>query len=1040
MTKIEVAPWIEDYVVDMEELYTEVVLEKIHNKPQGEETTVLSDYKELFTKYLAKRKNNSELSDLAVHDDDNTGFLCFKRKRSKQKRTNEKDKKLFKRDYGDVFTLYVVKSESVTMVRHKGNVDKSMQSDRGEKILVKGDPGMGKTTWSKKVAWDWTQGFLTTFSVVFFVFLKLVKPGSTIENIIIEQNSCMTGLKISDRTLGNFLETFGNRCLLILDGLHEHALGTNQDVLKIIRGEKMLSCNIIVTSRPHSTKKIAKYFPVIIRIGGFTYCKAEQFASKILSDRQKVVAVLKFNPAEFRNDVPVHRCPILLSFLCLLVKEDEINLSTTDMHIGEIYFRMVRCLYKKFTIRKGTLFRKEEFIRITTLIGKLAFDTLLTGNPLLQRSHVMSLIGQDAFDYGLLIGHEDFRLIRDETADIFISFPHRSLQEFVGALYFIWTIDEKGQSVFTSRLDKSQVLLTNPLFLQFCLWFLNSDEKYQFCKNASLVYADLTNYYTRLVNHVHLDAKHIAQKIPTLDLADLVTVNTKDELRLRFLRDILTKCDLVSHLSAETPEELAQVLTGYPFVALKFITCGDSEIHLSHLRKMEVGVKLGKFSSVNLNILLKRFTMDGLSVHLNLDNKSVPLDEDCGVDLRTLHMDCKHLLNKPLRSYWEHRHLTHLRIKDFLLTPLKTPIVQQLSATVEKGGLQCLTHLNLSECTSLKGTLRFLFETLLPEIQHINLVKTRLGADDLRALCLACNGEKKTLPKLTSLCLSLPYAMGAQTVSDNLFALPWPHLKQLYQYYNGTYFADKVDCLLAALKENKLPNLGCLGIESSVSAELYQSVCTMRKLEHLIFHNCDFIMKLLLQSPMQLTTLVLSYCELTSQDLSSLAQAAVKGRLPELKHLDLSNNKMTGEGLMSLFDTSCPWNQLLSLDIGNNLVGRSDITCAFMKKVETNGLLGSLHELGIDDYPSGEIIWPDLKVLYFPHCSVKSFRNISEAVNGGCFPSLRTICVKKFESYDASLLRTLQKRNIYPHKAIAPFYDPLTRVRCYCQITQAEEC
>ena len=167
-------------------------------------------------------------------------------------------------------------------------------------------------------------------------------------------------------------------------------------------------------------------------------------------------------------------------------------------------------------------------------------------------------------------------------------------------------------------------------------------------------------------------------------------------------------------------------------------------------------------------------------------------------------------------------------------------------------------------------------------------------------------------------------------------------------------------------------------------------------------------------------------CELTSQDLSSIAQAAEEGRLPELKHLDLSYNRMSGEGLMSLFDTSCHWDQLLSLDIGNNLLGRSDITCALMKKVETNGLLGSLQELGIDKYPVRGTIWPDLKVLYLPHCSVNSFRNISEAVNRGCFPALRTICVNKFESYDASLVRTLQKRNIYPHEAIAPLYDPFT--------------
>ena len=70
---------------------------------------------------------------------------------------------------------------------------------------------MGKTTWSKKVAWDWAKGLFQTFSLVFFVFLKLVKPGSTIENIIIEQNSYMTGLKIRDRTLRDILETFGKK-------------------------------------------------------------------------------------------------------------------------------------------------------------------------------------------------------------------------------------------------------------------------------------------------------------------------------------------------------------------------------------------------------------------------------------------------------------------------------------------------------------------------------------------------------------------------------------------------------------------------------------------------------------------------------------------------------------------------------------------------------------------------------------------------------------------------------------------------------------
>ena len=39
-----------------------------------------------------------------------------------------------------------------------------------------------------------------------------------------------------------------------------------------------------------------------------------------------------------------------------------------------------------------------------------------------------------------------------------------------------------------------------------------------------------------------------------------------------------------------------------------------------------------------------------------------------------------------------------------------------------------------------------------------------------------------------------------------------------------------------------------------------------------------------------LNSLILSNCGLNSQDLCSLAQASVEGRLPQLKHLDISEN------------------------------------------------------------------------------------------------------------------------------------------------------
>ena len=46
--KMEPAPWIRDYVVDMEELYTELELQKINHRLYCEEHVKLENYRELF--------------------------------------------------------------------------------------------------------------------------------------------------------------------------------------------------------------------------------------------------------------------------------------------------------------------------------------------------------------------------------------------------------------------------------------------------------------------------------------------------------------------------------------------------------------------------------------------------------------------------------------------------------------------------------------------------------------------------------------------------------------------------------------------------------------------------------------------------------------------------------------------------------------------------------------------------------------------------------------------------------------------------------
>ena len=238
--KIEPAPWIKDYLVDMEELYTELSLEKIHNKLFREDRKKLENYKVLFE----------------------PGMFEY------------------------LYIRYYVPEN----IRH--NIPSLMP----KRILKKGNPGMGKTSLVKKIAWDWARGDFDEISIVFFVYLKLVKPSEAIESIIISQTLVLQGLHVTERKISGILETFGGQCLIIFDGLDEHAFGQNEDVIKIIKGAKWLHSNVIVTSRPHSAKQIEGYCDTIVSVEGFTRSEAKKFVSRIVHDQEKVQQILDFNP------------------------------------------------------------------------------------------------------------------------------------------------------------------------------------------------------------------------------------------------------------------------------------------------------------------------------------------------------------------------------------------------------------------------------------------------------------------------------------------------------------------------------------------------------------------------------------------------------------------------------------------------------------------------------------------------------------------------------------------------------------------------
>ena len=331
--KITQYPWQNLTELDMDELYVNVTLEKLYRKAGGLERRVLENYIQLF---------NPEMR------------------------------------------------------------------NEGERILLKGDPGMGKTTLMKKITHDWVRGRFTDVSVVSFVMLKSVKPGEAIENVILKQTPVLEGNDVTPDQVRRILERFSSRCLLVLDGFDEQGQGRNVDVISIIEGRKYPNCKVIVTSRPHSTKKIEEHFDTIGRVEGFTEAEARKFVSKIVEDGDKVENILEFNPRRGLNSVfdeseeiqpPLYRNPILLSIMCFLVQNDAgvSDLFSRSEQRGWIYYRLLRCLYVSYLEKRDTKFDNSHFIEAIKSVGKLAWQTLMSGDPMFRKEDVIKEVGSEVF-------------------------------------------------------------------------------------------------------------------------------------------------------------------------------------------------------------------------------------------------------------------------------------------------------------------------------------------------------------------------------------------------------------------------------------------------------------------------------------------------------------------------------------------------------------------------------------------------------------------------------------------------------------------
>ena len=255
-------------------------------------------------------------------------------------------------------------------------------------VLIEGEPGMGKTTYCQKLAYDWAtkqEEWDESFpEIEVLLFLKCHDIKSDIWEAIDDQLLPEDVDEEVKRSFFKFIRQNQSKVLLVLDGLDEADSCKPDMYFKLVEGRLLPDCHIVLTSRHEAGRNVRRYCDTLWDIVGFTKSDAESFILKYFKNKKHSPGKLL---QELRSDCPEHpdiieltTNPLNTALLCILCEDYNGVLPNNKT---QLYIEIVRCVLKRYETKDGlssngddpiTVYRKE-----LIQLGRLALDSLRKG-------------------------------------------------------------------------------------------------------------------------------------------------------------------------------------------------------------------------------------------------------------------------------------------------------------------------------------------------------------------------------------------------------------------------------------------------------------------------------------------------------------------------------------------------------------------------------------------------------------------------------------------------------------------------------------
>ncbi|CAH3157676.1 unnamed protein product [Pocillopora meandrina] len=312
-------------------------------------------------------------------------------------------------------------------------------------VLIEGEPGMGKTTYCKKYAYDWAtkqqepQGCgSTAYKVV--LLLKRRDIHSDVWEAIDDQLLPRDIDEEVKQQFFQFIRENQSSILLILDGLDELPSSKLSMFFELMEGRVLPRCHIVATARHEAGKEVRKCCDTLLQIEGFTEKHVRGFVTKYFKERPDLATKLSQRMSRDKNLREIAANPLNTALLCLLCEEFE---GTLPESRAQLYLDMVECVLRRYRKRKGLLETIEDLTNYykpqLNHLGKVALNGLLDDKLDFNESEVRNH-AKDLTEFGFLSVQPGGSKLRQT---LHYSFLHKSFQEFFAAFFICSQIQSK---------------------------------------------------------------------------------------------------------------------------------------------------------------------------------------------------------------------------------------------------------------------------------------------------------------------------------------------------------------------------------------------------------------------------------------------------------------------------------------------------------------------------------------------------------------------------------------------------------------------